>query len=104
MPRDVFLSYAHDDQAAARLIAGRLQGAGISTFFDENVLVAGKDWSYQTKKALDGASAVLVLLSSNSNRSTWVQDEVQTALENCSMKEQRKICSGRCSPRDRVLS
>lgn len=79
--RKVFLSYARDDQVAARLIADRLSQAGYSVFVDFDSLVSGADWSERIRTALESASAVLVLLSSNSRRSSWVQDEVQTALE-----------------------
>lgn len=79
--RRVFLSYARDDQVAAHLIADRLSDAGYSVFVDFESLVSGVDWSERIRTALESASAVLVLLSSNSRRSNWVQDEVQTALE-----------------------
>jgi TIR domain len=78
----VFISYTRDDQVAARLIAKRLTAAGFEVFFDTEGIVAGDSWSNQVSAALQHAAAVLVLLSSNSRRSSWVQDELQTALEN----------------------
>jgi hypothetical protein len=77
----IFISYTRDDQDAARLIAERLRAAGFEVFYDVEAIVAGDSWSNKVRAALQDAAAVLVLLSSNSRRSSWVQDEVQTALE-----------------------
>jgi hypothetical protein len=77
----IFISYTRDDQVAARLIAERLRTAGFEVFYDVEAIVAGDSWSNKVRAALQDAAAVLVLLSSNSRRSSWVQDEVQTALE-----------------------
>lgn len=79
--RNVFISYTRDDQAAAQLIASRLAEAGESVFFDIEGIVAGDSWNERISDALRSASIVLVLLSSNSRRSTYVQDEVQLALK-----------------------
>lgn len=79
---DVFISYSRDDQPAAREIADRLTAAGLSVFFDAEGVVAGSSWSDQIGAALGAAPAVLALLSTNSRRSSWVKDELQTALEN----------------------
>ncbi len=79
--RNVLISYARDDQAAARLIADRLRKDGLSVFVDEASLVAGGMWSAQLSRAMQEASAVVILLSTNSRKGTWVESEVQTALE-----------------------
>src|ERR1700694_3428245 len=79
--RNVFISYAREDQAAAELIANRLRKAGVSVFVDEASLVAGGNWSAQLGRAMQDASAVVVLLSANSRKRTWVDSEVQSALE-----------------------
>jgi len=78
----VFISYTRKDQDAARLIAERLRAAGFVVLLDTETLVTGDKWSDQVRAALQDAAAVLVLLSSNSRRSSWVEDELQTALEN----------------------
>ena len=78
---EVFISYARSDEAAATLIASRLADAGLSVFFDTAGIVTGESWSERMNAELVRAGAVVVLLSSNSRRSTSVQDEVQTAIE-----------------------
>jgi hypothetical protein len=79
--RSVFISYSRDDQTAAQLIAKYLSDAGLSVYFDYQGVVSGDSWSDQLGSALRAADAVVVLLSSNSRRSTYVEDELQTALE-----------------------
>ena len=78
----VFVSYSREDQDAARHIADRLGAAGFEVFFDTEGIVSGASWEATLSTALQQAAVVLVLLSSNSRRSTAVQDELQTALEN----------------------
>lgn len=79
--RSIFISYTREDQQAARLIADHLSHVGLSVFFDFEGIVAGDSWSDRIGSALRSADAVVVLLSSNSRRSTYVQDELQTALD-----------------------
>lgn len=79
--RNVVISYAREDQGAANLIANRLKKAGVSVFVAEASLVAGGNWSAQLRRAVQEASAVVVLLSANSRKGTWVDSEVQTVLE-----------------------
>lgn len=81
----IFISYTRDDHVAARLIAERLMAAGFEVFYDVEAIVAGDSWSNKIHAVLQDAAAVLVLLSSNSHRSSWVQDELQTALESKSV-------------------
>jgi TIR domain-containing protein len=77
---DVFLSYAHADAPAARLLTERLSAQGLSVFSDF-AIVAGEEFSGQIEKALSDSAAVVVLLSRNSSRSRWVDAEVRSALE-----------------------
>jgi ABC-type uncharacterized transport system substrate-binding protein len=78
---DVFISYAHHDQAAARLVAEKLKSIGFSVFYDVEAVVAGDSYSNAIRSALQRAKAVIVLLSSHSRRSKWVQEELQAALD-----------------------
>jgi hypothetical protein len=47
----------------------------------DRAITAGEDFSHQIREALLSADVVVVLLSSNSQRSRWIKDEVATALE-----------------------
>ena len=80
MPKPtVFISYARADVPVAREIADRLSFEGFEVFYDQD-LVAG-DYSKRIFHAIRTASAVVVLLSSNSRQSKWVGEEIQAALD-----------------------
>src|SRR6185312_11750278 len=77
----VFLSYARGkDDKLARAIAESVQEAGHEIWFDERELVAGENWALKIGKALEEANAMLVLVSPESMRSPWVQQEISYAL------------------------
>jgi len=78
---DVFISYARADSRIAQRISHALQEYGFTVFLDSSTLVAGEDVQHQITKAISSSSAVIAILSVNSKRSNWVEDELQSALE-----------------------
>ncbi len=70
----VFLSYDHDDRARAALIAGAIEKAGHSVWWDERI-AAGAEYNSEIEGAVERADAVVVLWSERSVRSAWVRDE-----------------------------
>ncbi len=77
---DIFISYSHADEKAARLIAERLRKEGLSVFFDSQGIVAGSDLTANLNRELESADTVLAVLSVNTAQSRWVTEEVQRAL------------------------
>ena len=77
---DVFLSYARNDGAAAKAIAGRLRDNGFSVWFDEQ-LPAHRPYADIIEEQLEQAGAVLVLWSADAVRSQWVRSEANRARE-----------------------
>lgn len=73
----VFLSYARDDTAKARLIAAALEKAGHSVWWDLHVR-GGTQFSKVIEEALKAADVVVVLWSMKSVESPWVRDEAAT--------------------------
>jgi hypothetical protein len=78
---DVFISYARGDGDTANQLAKELESRGLSVFFDKEVLVAGTDFRQEIAQALRTARSVVVLLSANTKRSSWVQEELSSVLE-----------------------
>lgn len=78
---DVFISYSAQDRETAAALAARLQTAGLSVFVDFEVLIPGESFSEAIAAEIREARVVLLLLSKNSQRSSWVQDELAGALE-----------------------
>lgn len=78
---DVFISFARDDAMTARRLQQALATAGLSVFVDQDVLVAGTDFTSAIADSLRSARAVVVLLSASTRRSKWVQEELASVLE-----------------------
>lgn len=82
----VFLSYARKDHDIADRIRRYLRDHDYSVWFDSSV-ASGNNFLQDITRAIDQAverGFVLVLLSSNSMESKWVQREVQYSLEKAS--------------------
>jgi hypothetical protein len=77
----VFFSYNRVDGEIAARLADSLESRGISVFRDMESLVSGEVFSHAITEAMSRADAVVVLLSSHSKRSSWVDRELQSALE-----------------------
>ena len=77
---DVFISYKHEDQRHAEVIAAQLHAAGYSTWWDTS-LVAGETWNEAIRAELRQARCVVVLWSSLSWASRWVQAEAHAGFE-----------------------
>jgi len=70
----IFLSYARDDADSAKQIAERISDAGHEVWWDRH-LHGGSRFVNEIDRALKDAEAVVVLWSSSSVESAWVQDE-----------------------------
>lgn len=75
----IFISYSKKDIDQARYVRTNLQKMSISTWMDEERLETGDEWIKSIKNAIKSANAVIVLMSHNSEESTWVNREIQYA-------------------------
>lgn len=78
---DVYISCAREDREIACHLAELLEQSGLTVFFDMEALVLGHNFSKSITDALGQARAVVVLLSANTKRSTWVQHELSSVIE-----------------------
>lgn len=75
----MFLSYAHGhDDAYVQRLAEFLQGSGLAVWYDREV-VSGHDWARVIKSQLETSAAVVVVMSPDSEASTWVRRELNYA-------------------------
>lgn len=74
----IFISYSHKDTEYAHALAGDLQAHGLNVWIDER-LDYGSQWPQEIQKQLDGCEAFILVMSSNSFASDWVQSELQRA-------------------------
>ena len=77
---DVFISYSPEDHEVAQALASKLRGMGLGVTLDDRVLVGGLEFSAAVVEQIQQAPAVVVLLSANTRRSSWVPKELTTAL------------------------
>jgi tetratricopeptide (TPR) repeat protein len=70
----VFLSYVREDADRARSLAGLLERAGHSVWWDRHIK-GGAQYSSEIETALNAADKVVVLWSAKSVGSAWVRDE-----------------------------
>jgi adenylate cyclase len=70
----VFLSYAREDEAAAKQLAEGIGQAGHEVWWDRHIQ-GGSRFSAEIDRELKSAEAVVVLWSPTSVESAWVQDE-----------------------------
>ena len=61
----IFLSYAHDDVAAARRIAEALRSSGLEVWFDESELRGGDTWDSKIRKQIADCALFVPLISSH---------------------------------------
>lgn len=73
---NVFISYAKEDAAVARMLADALQRADFSVWWDR-LIPPGKTWDDVIGRALDAAACVIVLWSGTSVQSRWVREEAE---------------------------
>ena len=77
---DVFISYSSQDRAVAAELASELEQAGVSAWWDRE-LVAGEDFDRVIEKEIEDSKIVLVLWSEGAASSRWVRDEASLAIK-----------------------
>jgi TolB-like protein len=77
---DVFISYKREDGAKVRKLVDALRGAGLDTWWDEDIPPAAP-WEATIEKALRDAKAVIVCWSPDAVASANVRSEARVARE-----------------------
>lgn len=83
----VFISYASNDSDLARRLHADLQAKGVRCWFAPEDLKIGAKFRTEIDRAIRVHDKLLLLLSTNSLLSGWVEKEVETAFE----RERREI-------------
>ncbi len=77
---DIFISYASEDRARAKVLARTLERRGFSVWWDREIL-PGERFVQMIKEALDQTKCIIVLWSKDSIKSKWVQLEAAEGVD-----------------------
>lgn len=77
---DIFVSYSHNDMAAANALASHLKGDGFDTWIDQRLSV-GSRFDLQIGYMIERAKATVAIWSNSSVSSKWVRAEALYALD-----------------------
>lgn len=77
--RYVFISYSSTDKEAAEAVCNGLEAASVPCFLAHRDNKGGMLWDESILDALDGASALVLILSAGANASVMVKREVERA-------------------------
>src|SRR5215472_19079570 len=91
----VFISYSQRDRDYVHALVSHLRTHGVVVWFDENLHAGTSQWVKSIEVAIEGAIAVVPVMSTESDGSVWVDRELDLA------QELRKpivplLLSGRC--------
>ena len=76
----VFISYSHTDEKLARRVAAILEETGLDVWDDRREIMPGDNWAAKVALALQESDAMVVLLTPEALRSSWVRREIEYAL------------------------
>ncbi|MEP9397923.1 TIR domain-containing protein [Mesorhizobium sp. KR2-14] len=84
----IFISYARPDREFAGEVYEFLRKGGFDPWIDYRRLVAGQNWDFEIKRALEKSELIVVLISESSiDRRGYLQKEIKAALS----KRQEKL-------------
>ncbi len=88
---DVFVSYAHEDQAWVQVLAENLLRAGCEVFFDQWEVVGGSRLAQRLQEGLESAGVVVLVVSRAAVGKAWWQEEFAAAMAGAVAGVQRLV-------------
>ena len=85
-----FLSYAHQDEPLAKRLHADLQANGVNCWYAPHSMKIGAKIRPTIDQAINSQEKLLLLISEHALTSTWIEDEVEAALEH-ERREQREM-------------
>jgi len=71
----IFISHSHEDKIPVQRIVSRLQDVGHDVWIDSIKLRPGDNIQRKIGEGLESADLLIVVVSKNSFKSSWVQQE-----------------------------
>jgi tetratricopeptide (TPR) repeat protein len=78
---DVFISYAHQDKAAADAACAKIEADGIRCWIAPRDVPPGAEWAGAIIKAIDNCRVMVLIFSSSTNGSRQIDREAQRAFD-----------------------
>src|SRR5688572_2799966 len=80
MRHDVFISYSHHDRKFVQRLANRLTKLGFTVWWDHWEIKVGDSIIQKVAEGIRNSAFLIVVISKQSVKSSWVQKELNTAL------------------------
>jgi hypothetical protein len=77
----LFISHSSRDSVATGWLAARLHDAGFNVWVDVEAISPGASWPRAIQQAVEGCGALIVVLTSSSRDSQWVERETLLAFD-----------------------
>lgn len=77
----VFISYSTKDSEYVYKLSDELERLGFSVWFSAEEINYGQKWFEAISQAIEACGAVIVVMTSNSVKSIWVEKEIHLALK-----------------------
>ena len=81
MPREVFVSHSHNDQAFVEWLVGVLRRHRIPVWYSETDIQGAQQWHDEIGRALERCDWFIVVLSPDAVDSMWVRRELLYTLQ-----------------------
>jgi hypothetical protein len=81
MAAPVFISYSHHDKEFVLRLALDLEERGTEVWIDQGDIQGGEQWRQSIARGVGGCQAFVLVISPDSIRSPWVQQELNTAFQ-----------------------
>jgi TIR domain len=82
MAHDVFVSYASPDAAVANTLCKALEARDLRVWIAPRDVLPGATWMSSIPRAIDGCKVLVLIYSSHSGTSDYVELEINRAIEN----------------------
>ncbi len=76
----IFISHSHNDENVAQKVASWLRAYGLDVWEASNEILPGDNWAAKISQGLQESNAMVVLLTPESLKSTWVRRDIEYAL------------------------
>lgn len=78
--RKIFISYSNEDSNFAKRLAEALNDTEVASQLHTNNVTTGERWPDLIRDSIRSASAMVVLLSTNTKTNSWIMFEIGAAL------------------------